>query len=134
MEEAGSGLPLRALPFGGDDAQLRHFQSLQLDLDRRDLAPERLVLDQRLAVDLFERGEFLQAPQPRLGNADAGDAGALVAEQKLGVIPALVLLAHQVLGRHADVVEKDFVDFMPAVDGLDRPHRYARRLHVDQQE
>jgi hypothetical protein len=31
--------------------------------------------------------------QPRLGDADAGDAGALVAEQELGVVPALVFLA-----------------------------------------
>ena len=46
-----------------------------------------------------------------------GDAGALVAEQELGVVPALVLLADEVLRRHAHVVEEHLVDLAAAVDG-----------------
>ena len=37
-------------------------------------------------------------------------------EQVLGVGPALVLLADQVLGRHLDVVEEDLVDLGLAVE------------------
>jgi hypothetical protein len=72
--------------------------------------------------------------QRRLGTADAGDAGALVAEQELGVGPALVLLADEVLRRHLDVLEPDFVDLVLAVVHDDRAHGDARRLHVDEQE
>ena len=134
IEEAGSGLSPLRVALGGDDAQLRHLQRLQLDLDRGDLGAEALVLDQRLAAGLLERGEFLEAADARLGHADAGDAGALVAEQELGVVPALVLLADQVLDRHLHVVEEHLVDLVAAVDGQDRAHGDAGRLHVDQQE
>ena len=47
-----------------------------------------------------------------LRHADAGDADALVAEQELGVVPALVLLADEVLDRHPDVVEEHLVDLV----------------------
>ncbi len=56
--------------------------------------------------------------QARLRHADARDAGALVAEQELGVVPALVLLADEVLDRHPHVVEEHLVDLVAAVDGL----------------
>ena len=52
------------------------------------------------------------ASSSRLDAADAGDVGALVAEQVLGVGPALVLLADQVLDRHLHVVEEDLVDLV----------------------
>ena len=48
--------------------------------------------------------------------------------------PPEVLLADQVLGRHLDVLEPDFVDLVFAVQHDDRTHLDARRLHVDQQE
>jgi hypothetical protein len=50
----------------------------------------------------------------RLG--DAGDAGALMAEQKLGVGPALALCSHAVFERHPHLVEKHFVEVVLAVD------------------
>ena len=64
------------------------------------LVAEALVGEERLAVRLLERGELLDAADARLGKADARDAGALVAEQEFGIVPALVLLADEVLGRH----------------------------------
>src|SRR5271156_5508729 len=66
--------------------------------------------------------------------ADAGHAGALVAEQKFGVSPALVLFADQVLHGHADVFQEDIVDLVAAVDRDDRAHGDSRRFHIDQQE
>ncbi|GCC49733.1 hypothetical protein chiPu_0033885, partial [Chiloscyllium punctatum] len=66
--------------------------------------------------------------------ADAGHAGALIAEQELGVGPALILLADQVLGGDPDVLQENVVDLVRAVDGDDRTHGDARRFHVDQQE
>ena len=55
-------------------------------------------------------------------------------EQELGAVPAAVLLADQVLGRHLDVVEEHLVDLASAVHGLDRAHGDALGLHVDEQE
>ena len=94
LEDRGGrvGLVAVAGALGGDDAQLRHLQRLELDFDGGDLGAKSLVLDQRLAGGLLERGELLEAADARLGNADAGDAGALIAEQEFGVVPALVLL------------------------------------------
>jgi hypothetical protein len=66
--------------------------------------------------------------------ADAGHASALIAEQELGVGPALVFLTDQVLDGDADVFQEDVVDLVRAVDGDDRADGHARRLHVDQQE
>ena len=76
----------------------------------------------------------LEALQFALGAVHVGDIGAFVREQVLGVGPALVLFADEVFGRHFDVVEPDFVHFVPAVEQLDRAHGDAGRLHVDQQE
>ena len=113
------------LAFVGDDTQLRQFKRLELDLDRGELLAETLVLDHRLAAGFDFRGQFLDAADALLGDADPRDAGTLVAEQEFGVVPALVLLADQVLEGHLDVVQKDFVDLIAAVDGLDRTHRDA---------
>jgi hypothetical protein len=79
-------------------------------------------------------GDALQPRQFALGDADAGDVGAFMAEQELGIGPALVLFADQVRDRHFDVFEPDFVDLVRAVQRDDRAHGDARRLHVDQQE
>src|SRR5262245_29869740 len=95
-----------AVALGGDDAELRHLQRLELHLNRRDLGAEALVLDQRAFVGALERGEFAQAADALLRHADARDAGALVAEKELGVVPTFVLLADQILGRHVHVVEE----------------------------
>jgi hypothetical protein len=56
------------------------------------------------------------------------------ASRVLGVGPALVLLADQLVGRHLDVVEEHLVDLVLAIHRDDRPHGDAGALHVDQQE
>src|SRR5216684_4354635 len=58
--------------------------------------------------------------------ADAGHAGALVAEQEFGVSPSPVLLADQVFDGDPDVFQEDVIDLMGAVDGDDRAHGDAR--------
>ena len=72
--------------------------------------------------------------QQPLGGADAGDADPLVAEQELGVVPAAVLLADEVLRGHADVFEEDLVDLEAAVDQLDRAQRDAGGVHREDQQ
>jgi hypothetical protein len=75
----------------------------------------------------FGAGDALDPLQLALGAVDVGDVGALVAEQVLGVGPALVLLADQVVGRHLHVVEEDLVHLVLAVEHDDRPHGDAGR-------
>jgi hypothetical protein len=82
----------------------------------------------------FGLGDALQALELALGSVHVGDVGALVAQQVLGVGPALVLFADQVLRRHLNVVEPDFIDLALAVQQLDGTHRDPGRLHVDEQE
>ena len=128
------GLALAVLALIGDDAQLRHFQRLEFDLDRGQLVAEPRIVEHRAAIGLHLPRHLLDALDALLRHADPGDAGALIAKQEFGVVPALVLFAHQILDRHFDVIEEHFVDLVAAFDGDDRPHRNALRLHVDQQE
>jgi hypothetical protein len=72
--------------------------------------------------------------QRALGVGDTGDTRALVCQQRLGIGPALVLLADQVFDRHANVVELHLVQAVVVVDGLDRVDLDALGLHVDEQE
>src|SRR5215470_13926718 len=134
LQDRRGRVRLVALSRAGDDAKLGHFERLQLHLDGRDLHAEPLVLDQRLVADALKGGDLLEPADARLRGADTGDAGALVTEQEFGVIPAAAFLADAVLDGHAHVVEEHFVDLAAAIDGLDRPHRDAGRLHVDQEE
>src|SRR3546814_16496339 len=48
--------------------------------------------------------------------------------------PALILGAQPVRLRHANIVEKNLVEFVIARERADRLDRYARRLHVEQQK
>ncbi|KAG1372838.1 hypothetical protein G6F60_015590 [Rhizopus arrhizus] len=63
--------------------------------------------------------------------AQSGNAGALVAQQVLGVGPALVLFAHQVGHRYAHVLQPDLVHVVAAVQRACR-HRVQQvaRLHA----
>ncbi len=79
-----------------------------------------------LPCDVVSAASLLQPRDPRLDDAGAGDAGPLVAEQELRVVPARVLLADELVGRDPDVVEEDLVDLVAAVDEADRPDRDAR--------
>src|SRR5207302_6165549 len=66
------GLALAVLALVGDDAELREFERLQLDLAGRELFAETLVFKYGLAVLFDLGGEILDAAQPLLGDADAG--------------------------------------------------------------
>src|SRR6185437_651730 len=103
-----------------DHAQIGDLERHELDLERSDLVAKARALEERAATILLLAGDLLQALQLALGGADAGDAGALVAEQELGVGPPLVLLADEVLRRHLDVVEEHLADLAPAIHGDDR--------------
>ena len=59
---------------------------------------------------------------------------ALEFKQRLGHRPALVLRADKVVQRHLHLVEKDFVEDVPAMKAADRSHLDARGFHVDQQK
>ena len=74
--------------------------------------------------------DALESRQFALGAADAGDVGALVAEQELGVGPALVFIADAILHRHTYVLEPDLVDLVSAVEQRDRPHGDAGGLFM----
>src|SRR3546814_10394778 len=84
--------------------------------------------------DVCSSDLLLQPLQALLGGGDLGNAGAFVAEQELGVGPALAFLADQVGTRYADGIEENLVDAMTLVARDDRPHGDAGRFHVDQQE
>ena len=60
--------------------------------------------------------------------APASAAAALEARRGHGHVPALALVAQQVLGRHLHVVEEDLGEDLLAVDALDGAHGDARRV------
>ena len=135
LENRGLRAGRRRAPLRGQHAQIGDLERPQIDFDLRDLRGEQRILDAAggrsaapPAAMRFEPREFA------LGAADAGDIGALVTEQKLGVGPAAVLLADAILDRHPHILEPDLVDLMAAVEQRDGPDRDARTLHVDQQE
>jgi serine/threonine protein kinase len=79
------------LPFPGDsDHEVRHRIRSEEPTD---------PLDYALLADAFQRGEFADLLQAGLGEADAGDAGALVAEQDARRVFC------SARNRHADRVE-----------------------------
>src|SRR3546814_14482552 len=65
-------------------------------LFRSHAVAEGRLLDQRRPQALFGAGDLLQPLQALLGGGDLGNAGAFVAEQELGVGPALAFLADPV--------------------------------------
>ena len=135
QDRRGRVLPaLCQLAFIRNDPKLGHFQRFQFDLDRGEFFLEARGFDQRALTGEFQRGEFLDAGDLGLRGTDAGDAGAFVAEQEFGVVPAFVLLADEVLDGDFDVVEEDLVHLAAAVDGDDRADGDAGGLHVDQDE
>src|SRR5690606_38590100 len=107
---------------------------LQVDLDRRQLLTKAFVLDQWSSARHLLCGELAYARRALLGKANTRAVGALVAEQELGVVPALVFLADQIFYRHLHVSEEDLVDLPAAVDRHDRAHLDSGRFHVDEQE
>ncbi len=127
------GLRARRAVVAGGHAQQQHLQRHDVDFDARDAAAHAAVLQERLAARLRARRHVLQDAQFAVAVAQSRDARALVAQQVLGVGPALVLLADEIGGRHAHVFQPDLVDVVTAVQRANRPHRDARRTHVDKQ-
>src|SRR5690554_1299194 len=110
LEDGALGARYAAFGGRGNDTQGAHLGRHQGHFHFGDLGTEQRVFQQGLAALLLLGSNLLQVAQGRLGGADAGQAGTLVGQQVLGAGPALVLFTHQVLYRHAHVVEEDFVD------------------------
>ena len=115
-------------------AQAGDLQRHQVDLDFGDAIAEQRIFHQRLAAFLFLCRDVLQVLQLALRRADACNAGALMRQQEFGASPAAILFADEVLHRHFDVLEPDFIDLVLAFQGDDRAHGDAGGMHVDQQE
>src|SRR6185436_4470536 len=64
----------------------------------------------------------------------AADAGALEVQRRRADVPAAVLLADAVPGRHADVVEEDLVEAQAAAHVDQRLYGDAGRAEVEQEE
>ena len=64
--------------------------------------------------------------------AEPRDSGALMTEEILGVGPAIVFLAHEIIHGHLDVFEPDFVDFGAAIERANGPHGDPGLAHVEQ--
>src|ERR1700730_13465458 len=99
-----------------DYAHLRDLQGFRIGFELRDAVAERRVLDQWLAVRAHLAGRLTGEFDPLLRFAQPCDPGALVAEQKLRDIPAVVFLTDAQLHRYPYIVEKDLVQMMAAVD------------------
>ena len=78
------------------------------------------------------RHQLLEAPL-QVGGTVPERGAALVGQQVHGDRPAAVDLAQQAVERHEHVVVEDLAELGAAVHRLDRPHRDAGRVHVDEQ-
>ena len=120
---------LLARCFSGQHAQHHHLQRDHAHFQFGDLIPEAHIV-----VNAFRLGDAFQALQLALGAVHIGNVGALVAQQVLGVSPAFVFFANQVVGGDFDVVKKDLIDLGLAIQQHDGAHGDAGRFHVDQQK
>ena len=97
-----------------DHSSFCRLECNQIDLDLgdvfRQVAPHRIV-ERKLGA-----GDALEVLQAALRAAGARHAGALVAEQELGVGPTLVFLANQIGDRHANIFEENVIDLVAADD------------------
>ena len=98
-----------------DHPRLREFQCQQLVFGLGE--PGR---EQGIVKHPGRCGVFLHLGEAHFGPPDAGDAGALVAQQEFRVRPALILFSHKLIGGHANVGEEQLVDLVAAIDRLDR--------------
>ncbi len=135
LQDRAFGPRALAAALAGQGPQFGELQRGQVDLQLGDLALEEGVGQQGAAgVGQLGRGHLTDPLQATLGTRHPGDAGALVGQQRLGAGPALVLVEDAVLHRHLHIIQEDIVDLVAALQGDDRTHGDARRLHVDQQE
>ena len=112
-----------------DEAAVERRPVLDVELERGKAVDEARIVEQTLRAR-----DRLQAVQRVLRAARAADAEPLETEQRLGHRPAVVQLSHQVVARHAHVVEEHLAELLVAGEVADRAQRDARRLQVHQQE
>ena len=108
---------------GGQHAQHRPFQRGHIDLN---------TIEARTQCG---RSPGYQRANPRhiaLQHPDIGIVRALVVEKEFGIGPSLVLLPQHVGLTHYDVVEEHLVHGLAPIDGINRPHRHAWRIHWHQ--
>ena len=134
LEDGGLRARRLSRPLRGGDAEHGRLERQKIDLDGGDLGAELGVLAEGTAVAHLLSGDPLELGQEPRGEADAGDAGALVRQEIFGISPALALLADEVRLGHAHIVEEDRVDLRTAVNGDDRRHRDAGAPHVHEEE
>ena len=106
----------------------------ELDLELDDPIAKPHIVEQRTPVLRLPPGIIFEACKQPLAHADAGDVGALVAEQKFSDAPTSILVAHQIAGRDPHLVEKHLVHIGAEIQRADRPHAHAGGLHVDEHE
>ncbi len=112
--------------------QLRDLKRLQLNLHRRQLLTEPALLKQLGIAHPLQIGQLLDPPDALLGNPNPRNPHALIAQQKFRIIPAAILLPHEILRRHLHLVEEHLIHLMPAIQQLNRPHGNPGRLHIHQ--
>ena len=105
----------------GDQAQRHAFQRQQIYLRPNDALGEAIVLQQRAPIALALRRQALKQLELALRAADLSRLHTLMAQQRLGIGPALVELAQQRSRRNFHVIEEDLIDLAVAVQQLDRP-------------
>ena len=117
----------------GHDAQFGGLERAQVGLHRGD--GEHIVGFEgaRCAAGMAVP-QAQHAAQRGMGAPGRDRAAALEFEQVLGDAPALPFIAQPAGDRHPRVVEEHLIDFVVAGDTADRPHRDARRGHVDQEK
>src|SRR5690606_25523861 len=88
-------------------AQLRVLERSQLDLQRRQLAREIRVLEERRTV-VHRTRRFLPEPLDAIpGAGDAGDVRPFMLQENLAIGPAFAFFPDQIGYRHLDILEVD---------------------------
>ncbi|CAI8235022.1 MAG: Uncharacterised protein [Alphaproteobacteria bacterium] len=120
--------------FRSQRAQFGIFQRRQVNLKLGNLFGKLSRVQKRRTVFQFGARNIAQAVNGFFGARDPGNTRALIAEQKFGNGPPLILFTDKIFGRHTHIGQKHFIDFMAAINGDDRLHFNARCVHIDEQE
>ncbi len=91
------------------------------------------MAERRLAQRAGKLADLARLVEQHRGVAGMAGGEAFGAQQLVRNLPALVEPAQHVGARHPHVDEEFLGELGVALDGLDRPHRDAGRLEVDQQ-
>ena len=109
------------------------FVKIRQILDIQPVPDERL-LETRIVRDAHSFRQPSQTCQRVGGLFGRPDEDTLEPQQCLRHAPALVGLPDQRRGRHADVIEKRLGEFLIQIQGHQRPHSDAGRVHGHQKE